>query len=65
MDGRLHLTVMDVGCGDGLWVQTPGGRDLLIDGGESPTRLADSLGRRLPICMRQLDYLVVAAAGTE
>ena len=64
-DGRLHLTVLDVGSGDALLVQTPGGRNLLIDGGPSPNRLSDALGRRLPFLGRQLDYLVIAAAGEE
>jgi beta-lactamase superfamily II metal-dependent hydrolase len=31
-DGRLHLTLLDVGGGDALLVQTPGGRAVLIDG---------------------------------
>ena len=64
-DGRLHLTVLDIGAGDGLLVQTPGGRYVLIDGGDSPTRLANALGRRLPIGKRQIDYLVVAATTAE
>ena len=63
-DGRLHLTVLDVGSGDALLVQTPSGRYLLVDGGPSPSRLSDALGRRLPMGGR-LDWLVVAAAGDE
>jgi competence protein ComEC len=31
--GRLELTVLDVGQGDSLFVVTPGGKTLLIDGG--------------------------------
>lgn len=62
-DGNLHITLMDVGSGDAILVKTPGGRNLLIDGGPSTARLSDSLGRRLPLMDRELDYLVVAAAG--
>jgi competence protein ComEC len=62
-DGRLHLTIVDVGSGDALLIQTPTGRNLLVDGGPSPSKLSDGLGRRLPITHRQLDFLVVAAAG--
>ena len=62
-DGKLQMTVLDVGTGDGILVQTPGGRSLLIDGGPSIKALSDALGRRLPLGSRQLDWLVVAAAG--
>jgi competence protein ComEC len=63
-DGRLHLTVLDVGSGDALLVQTPGGRYLLVDGGPSASELSDALGRRLPLGS-ELDWLVVAAPGEE
>ncbi|MEW5868082.1 MAG: ComEC/Rec2 family competence protein [Chloroflexota bacterium] len=64
-DGRLHLSVLDVSgdarSGDALLIQTPLGRTLLVDGGPSPSRLSDSLGRRLPLTRRSLDYLIVAS----
>jgi competence protein ComEC len=63
-DGRLHVTVLDVGSGDALLVQSPTGRYLLVDGGPSPTRLADALGRRLPLGKR-LDWLLVAGGSEE
>jgi len=66
-DGQLHLTVLDVSqaekSGDAILIQTPEGRNILIDGGPYVTLLSDSLGRRLPVGARQLDWLVVA--GTE
>lgn len=62
-DGRLHVTLLDVGSGDALLIQTPSGRSVLVDGGPSATRLADGLGRRLPFFHRRLDYLVIAATG--
>jgi competence protein ComEC len=65
-DGRLHLTLLNVSqaerSGDAILVQTPAGRHILIDGGPYVTLLSDSLGRRLPVGARQLDWLVVAAA---
>ncbi len=60
-DGRLHLTILDVGSGEAILIQTPAGRNLLINGGPSPSRLSDQLGRRLPPFNRSLDYLVIAA----
>ena len=66
-DGRLHLTVLDVSTaaisGEAILIRTPTGRSLLIDGGPSPSRLSDGLGRRLPLANRQLDWLVAAGAG--
>lgn len=59
-DGRLHLTMLDIGSGDALLIRTPGGRSLLVDGGPSTSLLSDGLGRRLPPFRRQLDWLVVA-----
>jgi len=63
-DGRLHLTVLDVGSGDALLVQSPTGRYLLVDGGPSPSQLSDALGRRLPYGER-LDWLLVAGGSEE
>jgi competence protein ComEC len=64
-DGRLHLTLLNVGNGEALLVETPGGRHVLIDGGSSTSRLSDGLGRRMPAFDRHLEYLVVAAPGEE
>lgn len=62
-DGRLHVTVLDVGNGDGVLVQSPAGRYVLIDGGPSALRLSEALGRRLPTLRGHIDWLVLA--GTE
>ena len=64
-DGLLHLTVLDVGSGDAILVQTPGGRNVLINGGPSASLLSDGLGRRLPPFDKQLDWLVVASPQAE
>jgi competence protein ComEC len=64
-DSRLHLTMLDVGGGDALLIQTPSGRNLLINGGASPNLLSDALGRRLPIGAGGLETLIVAAASEE
>ena len=60
-DGRLHVTFLDVGSADGVLIKTPSGQFVLVNGGESPSALADQLGRRIPPFSRDLDYLVVAS----
>ncbi len=60
-DGKLHVTFFDVGHGDAVLIQTPSGRYALIDGGPSPNRLAESLGRILPVGTRTLDVVVAAS----
>ncbi|MGB8215299.1 MAG: ComEC/Rec2 family competence protein [Anaerolineales bacterium] len=60
-DGYLHLTFLDAGSADAILIQTPGGRAILVDGGESYSGLADALGNRLSPFDHRLDWLVVAA----
>lgn len=57
-DGLLHLYFLDIGQGDGILVQTPSGRQLLIDGGSDPQRLFAQLGAAMPFWDRSLDMLV-------
>jgi competence protein ComEC len=64
-DGHLHLTLLDVGAGEALVIQTPTGRHVLINGGSSTVALSNGLGRRLPRDLRELDFLVVGAVGGE
>ncbi|MBM3143831.1 MAG: DUF4131 domain-containing protein [Chloroflexi bacterium] len=72
-DGRLHLTLFDVGTGDALLIQSPSGRYALINGGPSASLLSDGLGRRLPPFgfaqgkpfHRELDWLIVASPAQE
>ena len=59
-DGLLHLTFFPAGNGDMLLIETPDGRRMLIDGGESPVQLAEVLGRRLPPWNRRIDILLLA-----
>ena len=67
--GGCSVTILDVSAGalsgDGILIRTPSGRNLLIDGGPSATRLSDALGRRLPPTDRGLDWLVVAGPANE
>lgn len=57
-DGRLHVVFFDVGQGDATFVQTPSGRQILINGGPSPTLLNAALGEMMPFWDRQLDLVI-------
>ncbi len=57
-DGRLHVAFLDVGQGDAIFITTPGGRQILIDGGPSPTALLSEMGRQMPFWDRSLDIVV-------
>jgi len=66
-DGRLRLTVIDVGQGDSLLLQSPSGRALLVDAGGSPETRFDPGERRVaPLLwqqgVRRLDALLVTHA---
>jgi competence protein ComEC len=58
-DGRLHLTVLDVGQGDAILVEAPGGATALIDGGPDPDRTLREIGRALPFHRRQIDVVLL------
>jgi competence protein ComEC len=58
-DGRLHVYFLDIGQGDGILIQTPSGRQILIDGGATPQRLLSELGAVMPFWDRSLDLLLM------
>lgn len=60
-DGRFHVTFLEAGSADAVLIQTPDGRNILVNGGASATELSDELGRRLPFFSRKLDWLIIAS----
>jgi competence protein ComEC len=60
-DGKLHITFLNVGSADAVLIQTPTGRNILINGGPSASSLADALGRRLSPLDHSLDWLILAS----
>jgi len=58
-DGKLHVYFLDVGQGDAILVVTPDGRQILIDGGPSPTALLNELAAVLPFWDRSLDLVIL------
>lgn len=57
-DGNLHVTFLDVGQGDATFIQTPSGRQILVDGGAYPTVLNEHLGRQIPFWDRDIDLII-------
>lgn len=70
-DGRLHVTTIDVGQGDCLFVTFPNGRRLLIDAGGVTVRGDFDVGDRIvgPALrargVRRLDYLAITHADPD
>lgn len=60
-DGRLRVTFLDVGSAETVLIKTPDGRFVLINGGPSPSRLVNHIGRQIPPFRRKLDALIIAA----
>jgi competence protein ComEC len=64
-DGLLHVTILDVGTGDAVLIQSPDGRYVLVNGSPSTLALSDALGRRLPPIIHSIDWLIVADIDNE
>lgn len=64
-DGRLHVVFFDVGQGDGIFIQTPGGHQAIVDGGPSPAVMADAVGRRMPFWDRSIDLVIMTHANED
>ncbi len=64
-DGRLHVHVLDVGHGDAVFVETPGGKQLLIDGGPDAPRTLLALGRVMPFWDRSLDAVILTSPDND
>lgn len=58
-DGRLHVTVLDIGQGDAILLQGPNGGRMLIDTGPDPDGLLAALDARVPVWDRRLDLVVL------
>jgi len=59
---RLRVTVLDVGQGDAILIETPAGHRILVDGGPSGARITQALGRALPASVRRIDLAVLTHA---
>lgn len=57
-DNNLHIKVLDVGEGDSIFIRTPNGSKILVDGGPN-NRVLDYLGSELPFYDKTLDLVVL------
>lgn len=57
-DGQLHVYFLDVGQGDAIFIKTPAGRQILVDGGPDGTVLR-RLGEVMPFYDRSIDLVVL------
>lgn len=58
-DGELHVHFFDVGQGDSALIITPGGRQVLVDGGPGANDAIQALGDVMPQGDRSLDLVVM------
>lgn len=60
-DGKLHLAFLDVDHGDAVFLQTPTGSQILIDGGPDPRQSLSQLGKQMPFWDRSLDLVILTS----
>jgi competence protein ComEC len=59
-DGKLHLWWIDVGHSNAVLIQSPGGTQILVDGGHFPSRLLTALGDRMPFYDRRIELVIIS-----
>ncbi len=58
-DGKLHIVFCNVGQGDAVYIRTPKGSDLLIDGGPND-KVLTCLGKYMPFYDRTIDLVLLS-----
>ena len=56
---KLHVAFVDVGQGDAIFISTPDGQQILVDGGPDPLELVQFLGKRMPFRDRTIELVVL------
>ncbi len=63
-DGNLHVWFLDMEGKNAVLIQTPGGAQVLIDGGDMPSRLLTAIGDRLPYNDQEIDLVIATQPDT-
>lgn len=58
-DGKLHVSVLDVGQGESILIVIPDGQKIVIDTGPDPAAASTAIGARLPYWDRSIDMLIL------
>lgn len=58
LEKDLRVTFFDVGQGDAIFIESPAGAQMLVDGGPS-NRVVSKLGRAMPFWDRSIDVVVL------
>lgn len=57
---RLEVNFFDVGQGDSIFIETPEGHQILIDGGPSYTKVIEKLSSEMPFWDKDIDLVVLS-----
>lgn len=58
-DGQLNVWFLDVGHSNGVLIESPGGAQVLVDGGRFPSRLLTQIGDRIPFTDTTLELVII------
>lgn len=63
-DGKLHVVFCDVGQGDAIFIRTPKGLDILVDGGPNDNVLS-CLSNHMPVWDRTIELVILTHPHTD